>query len=53
MCNIDSASKGNPGDNAYGFCIRNCERNLIYVEAQCFGIGNSLEAEAKAINIAL
>ncbi|KAH0704298.1 hypothetical protein KY290_017150 [Solanum tuberosum] len=33
-CNTDGASKGNPRQSSYGFCIRNHTGQLLYAEAQ-------------------
>lgn len=43
------ASKGNPGQSAYGFCIRNREEDLIYAEAESIGLVTNIEAEIHAI----
>ncbi|WMV38798.1 hypothetical protein MTR67_032183 [Solanum verrucosum] len=48
-CNTDGASKGNPGESAYRFCVRNQARNLMYAEACKIGIRTNMEAETMAI----
>uniref|UniRef100_M1AL57 RNase H family protein n=1 Tax=Solanum tuberosum TaxID=4113 RepID=M1AL57_SOLTU len=48
-CNTDGASKGNPGQSAYGFCIRNIEGDLIHAEAESIGLATNMEAEVHAI----
>ncbi|XP_015160257.1 14.7 kDa ribonuclease H-like protein [Solanum tuberosum] len=52
-CNTDGASRGNPGESAYSFCVRNHEGNLMYAEACKIGIRNNIEAETVAILKAL
>ncbi|KAK4724387.1 hypothetical protein R3W88_027166 [Solanum pinnatisectum] len=52
-CNTDGASKGNPGQSAYGFCVRDSSRDLIYAEAQSLGIATNMEAEEKTVLEAL
>ncbi|WMV54330.1 hypothetical protein MTR67_047715 [Solanum verrucosum] len=49
-CNTDGASKGNPGESTYSFCVRNNEGDLVYAEAQNIGEGTSMEAEIRAIH---
>lgn len=53
FCNTDGASKGNPGDSAYGFCVRNCEGNLIYAQEEKMGNATNFEVGAKATQMAL
>ncbi|KAK4735964.1 hypothetical protein R3W88_010225 [Solanum pinnatisectum] len=48
-CNTDGASKGNPSQSAYGFCIRNRGGDLIYAEAQSIGEATNMEAEVRAV----
>ncbi|KAG5610738.1 hypothetical protein H5410_022019 [Solanum commersonii] len=31
-CNTDRASRGNPGESSYSFCLRNNQGDLIYAE---------------------
>ncbi|KAH0754600.1 hypothetical protein KY290_024870 [Solanum tuberosum] len=52
-CNTDGASRGNPGESAYAFCIRNSSGDLIKEEARCMGITTSMEAETNAVIMAL
>lgn len=52
-CNTDGASRGNPGESSYSFCIRNNEGDLLYAEAQNIGQGTSMEAEIRGILCAL
>ncbi|KAH0648235.1 hypothetical protein KY285_033483 [Solanum tuberosum] len=52
-CNTDGASKGNPGDNSIGFCIRDHEGNLLYAKAKGIGVTTNTEAESIAILEAL
>ncbi|XP_015161212.1 ribonuclease H-like [Solanum tuberosum] len=47
-CNTDGACRGNPGESAHGFCIRNDQGNLVYAEAQEIGIKTNMEAETIA-----
>ncbi|KAH0761002.1 hypothetical protein KY290_017075 [Solanum tuberosum] len=49
VCNTDGVSKGNPGQSAYGFCIRNCDGDLIYAAAQEIKVTTNMEAEVRAI----
>lgn len=48
-CNTDGASKGNPGESAYDFCVRNCAGDLMYAEAQSIGLTTNMEAEIMAV----
>ncbi|KAH0722705.1 hypothetical protein KY290_005357 [Solanum tuberosum] len=48
-CNTDGASKGNPGENSYGFCIRRSQGDLVYAEAQKIGNTTNIEEEITAI----
>ncbi|XP_009624555.1 uncharacterized protein [Nicotiana tomentosiformis] len=48
-CNIYGASKGNPRPSSYGFCIRDCQANLVYAKAKKIGETTNIVAEAKAI----
>ncbi|XP_049362856.1 uncharacterized protein LOC125827594 [Solanum verrucosum] len=48
-CNTDGAIRGNPRESTYIFCTRNIQGRLVYAEAQRLGIGNSMEAESRAI----
>ncbi|KAH0636108.1 hypothetical protein KY290_036536 [Solanum tuberosum] len=52
-CNADGACRGNPGESAYAFCIRNSSGDLIEAEAGCMGITTSMEAETIAILMVL
>ncbi|KAH0757706.1 hypothetical protein KY290_021199 [Solanum tuberosum] len=52
-CNTDGSSKGNPGDSAYAFCIRDVRGDLIFAEAQQIGITTNIMAEAVAVLKAL
>ncbi|XP_049391451.1 uncharacterized protein LOC125855799 [Solanum stenotomum] len=52
-CNTNGASRGNPGECTYSFCIRDDFGDLVYAEAQRMGNGNSMEAETRAILRAL
>uniref|UniRef100_A0A0V0IG00 Putative ovule protein n=1 Tax=Solanum chacoense TaxID=4108 RepID=A0A0V0IG00_SOLCH len=47
--NTDGASRGNPGQSSYAFCLRNDKGDMIYVEAATIQSSTSTEAEAKAI----
>ncbi|KAH0636015.1 hypothetical protein KY290_036409 [Solanum tuberosum] len=40
-CNVDGASKGNPGPSSYGFCLRNSQGDLIYAGAA--GVGKAVK----------
>lgn len=46
-CNLDGASKSNPGPNKSAFCIRNHEVEFLYVEIK--GCGNITRLEVKTI----
>lgn len=48
-CNTDGASKGNPGQGAYGFCIRNSADDLPYAEAKNIGEATNMKAEVRAV----
>lgn len=48
-CNTDGACKGNPGMEAYDFCLRNSLGDLIYAQAGNIGITTNVEAEMRAI----
>lgn len=45
-CNTDGVSKGNPGLSANGFCIRDGDGDLVYVEANGIGVNTNMVAEA-------
>ncbi|XP_049399852.1 uncharacterized protein LOC125863924 [Solanum stenotomum] len=51
--NTDGASKGNPGDSSFGFCIRNHEGNLLYAKAKRIGVATNTKVESMAILEAL
>lgn len=51
-CNTDGASRGNPGESSYDFCIRDSYGDLISAEAQQIRIKTSMEAETTAILVA-
>nr|XP_009769782.1 PREDICTED: uncharacterized protein LOC104220585 [Nicotiana sylvestris] len=48
-CNIDGASRGNPGPSSYGFCVRDHEGNLVFAKAKEIGEATNIVSEAKAI----
>ncbi|XP_019262475.1 PREDICTED: uncharacterized protein LOC109240305 [Nicotiana attenuata] len=48
-CNIDGASRGNPGPSSLGFCVRNDEGDLIYAREVDLGETTNVAAEARAI----
>ncbi|KAK6795384.1 hypothetical protein RDI58_008837 [Solanum bulbocastanum] len=52
-CNTDGASRGNPGESSYTFCIRHSYGDLIHAEAGCMGITTNMEAETPAVLMAL
>ncbi|XP_059285202.1 uncharacterized protein LOC132038567 [Lycium ferocissimum] len=52
-CNIDGASKGNPGRSSYGYCLRNSLGDLIYVEGKEIHETTNMEAEVMAIKEAI
>ncbi|KAK4717905.1 hypothetical protein R3W88_016243 [Solanum pinnatisectum] len=52
-CNTDGASKGNPGESAYGFCFKDKHGDLIYAQAKGIAIATNIEVEARAIQAAL
>ncbi|KAH0665565.1 hypothetical protein KY285_026771 [Solanum tuberosum] len=47
--NTDGASRGNPGQSSYAFCLRNDKGDMTYAEAATIQSSTSTEAEAKAI----
>ncbi|KAL3337562.1 hypothetical protein AABB24_029946 [Solanum stoloniferum] len=47
--NSDEASKGNPGQSAGGFCIRDCKGEFIFAATYDLGIRTRLEAETSAM----
>ncbi|XP_059310157.1 uncharacterized protein LOC132061337 [Lycium ferocissimum] len=49
LCNTDGASRGNPGRNAYGFCLRNSEGGLRYAHTAEIGITTNIYAEVMTI----
>lgn len=53
LCNMDRASKENPDISAYECCLRDKEKNLVYVEARNLGVCTNMEAESIAIEKAL
>lgn len=44
-CNIDGASKGNPGSSAADFCTRNWNGDFVYATSHDLGIKSSIETE--------
>lgn len=48
-CNTDGVSRGNPGDSAYNFCLRDDQGDIIYAEAERLGHKTNMEAETIAI----
>lgn len=52
-CNTDGASRSNPRENAYSFCVRNRDGNLEYAEPSKIGEGSNMEAEIVAMLKAL
>ncbi|MQL70341.1 hypothetical protein Taro_002661 [Colocasia esculenta] len=48
--NVDGASKGNPGINGGGGCVRDSRGNLLCAFAFSYGIGSSIVAESRAIH---
>ncbi|KAH0700980.1 hypothetical protein KY284_015195 [Solanum tuberosum] len=51
--NTDGACRGNPGQSAYGFCIRDECGNLLYAQGEDIGLRTNTEAEIIAILEAL
>ncbi|KAK4716420.1 hypothetical protein R3W88_014758 [Solanum pinnatisectum] len=51
--NTNGASRGNPGESTFSFCVRNHDGNLLYAEASMIGIKTYLEDEIVAILKAL
>lgn len=45
----DGASRGNPGDAAYAFVIKNENQEIIYRESEYMGITTNNDAEYKAL----
>lgn len=52
-CNTDGASRGNPGESSYAFCIRNTKGDLVEAKAQCIRITTNMEAKTMAMVKAL
>lgn len=52
-CNTDGVSRGNPGESAYGFCLRDDQGDIIYAEAGGLRHRTNMEAETIAILKAL
>ncbi|XP_060216354.1 uncharacterized protein LOC132643852 [Lycium barbarum] len=54
-CNIDGASRGNPGRSSWSFCVRNSDGDLIYAQAKEMKDGHfsNTHAEVEAILQAL
>ncbi|KAK4721460.1 hypothetical protein R3W88_011693 [Solanum pinnatisectum] len=52
-CNMDGASRGNPGRSSYGFWLRKSVGDLVYAQGEEIQEGTNLEAEAVAIREAL
>lgn len=52
-CNTDGTTKGNLGKSSYGYCIRDCLGDLIYVESNYIGISINMITESKAVKEAL
>lgn len=52
-CNIDGASKWNPGPSSYGFYIRDHGGDLVYVQAGVLGQTTNIQVKATAILEAL
>lgn len=52
-CNTDGASRGNPGESAYAFCLRNDKGDIVYAEAGQLGNRTNMEAEILAVFKAL
>ncbi|KAG5611054.1 hypothetical protein H5410_022335 [Solanum commersonii] len=42
-CNTDGATKGNPGQSAYEFCMRNNNGDLVYAEGEDIGVATNLK----------
>lgn len=52
-CNTDGASKGNPGQSSYGFCVRNCKGDLIFSKEKTIEETTNMVPEAKTIAVGL
>lgn len=48
-CNIDGASKGNPGPSSAAFCVRNSEGDILGVKRRSLPLSTGIVAEAVAI----
>ncbi|XP_070046794.1 uncharacterized protein [Nicotiana tomentosiformis] len=48
-CNIDGASRGNPGPSSFGFCIRDSVGDFVYARTQIIEETINIVAEARAI----
>lgn len=48
-CNIDGASRGNPGRSSYGFCFRDQKGDIIYAEDGHIGFSTNIVAKATTI----
>lgn len=52
-CNIYGTSRGNPGPSSYGFCVKDHNGNLCYVQAGVIGHTTNIHTEAARILKAL
>ncbi|PHT79091.1 hypothetical protein T459_17143 [Capsicum annuum] len=46
-CNTDGACRGNLGIEAYGFCLRNVEGDLLYAQGENIGHTTNVIAEMR------
>lgn len=51
--NTDGASRGNAGPSSNGFCLRDCQGDIINVEADNIGYKTNLMAKATVVLRAL
>lgn len=52
-CNLDGASKENPGPSSGAFCVRDGEGNLVYAECRRMEDGSNLMAEMTTLRFGL
>lgn len=52
-CNTDGVSRGNPGESAYSFCLRNGRGILIHAEAEPMSNATNMQAKIGAIKEAV
>ncbi|XP_060181602.1 uncharacterized protein LOC132611207 [Lycium barbarum] len=48
-CNIDGATRGNPGRSSFAFCVRNSNRDLIHAHAKEMGDETITNTDSEAL----